>query len=705
MDPNKIHIDELVRQRLQGGEEEPRPGAWITMRELLDKQMPVGRPAGGGFGWGRAARWTTGLVLLTLLAGGYGAMEIRREGRKPLAENTAARMSGENITVPAAANTPVAISNATRTAAAPNEEHAASAAKSSVSEATSTRLPRAARIRTTSASAFHSNAHSSLKESHASSTGNAVAVDARLGNTTTQNADASTANDAARATIARTYSTHATGASARRSRHTTSGRDVRAAKIASATAASKSILKSENVAAPARARRTSNIGNRSAEASQNAQAENPSTLASASRANTSRGTSAARRNTRGGRAASSALDSAKTHVQHDTLSTIRIAQRYLPSRGSRAGRYVADTLVAEPTIIERRIPESMIVSANTPGEVSTTRTRRRLFARRPKTTSKTSPAIATAAATPKTALPAAASPAPLTLGASQSLTASASSASETLVPLSSLKVSSTKNSKLQYSAQEQLQDAMRKARFAFGQMQLYTGVTGGFNASVGGTSMGGFHAGLFGLLAISDHWSAGIEGKFVQRFNRGTELQDPYFQYRATSFDQFTTPDGEAYKVYRVTTDSFQHYYKVSTLEAIELPVYARYSFHRFHGFAGANLAFGLGVKNIERVERFAGRESAQRDTVLATAQYAPPANTTATVGLNDFGPRFGLGYTAGLGFQASPAVLVDVRMTQLVWDNRSKTPGGLRVSQTFYRVPSLQLSIGYRFSQRSQRR
>lgn len=69
MDNNLISVDALVRQRLTGGEERERSGAWLRMRELLDKEedrKPV------GFIW---RRMFGGLAILILLGafslGGY----------------------------------------------------------------------------------------------------------------------------------------------------------------------------------------------------------------------------------------------------------------------------------------------------------------------------------------------------------------------------------------------------------------------------------------------------------------------------------------------------------------------------------------------------------------------------------------------------------------------------------------------------------
>ena len=44
MDKNFVEIDNLVKQRLGGGEEHERPGSWQNMRELLDKEMPQAQP-------------------------------------------------------------------------------------------------------------------------------------------------------------------------------------------------------------------------------------------------------------------------------------------------------------------------------------------------------------------------------------------------------------------------------------------------------------------------------------------------------------------------------------------------------------------------------------------------------------------------------------------------------------------------------------
>ncbi|HEY9176141.1 MAG TPA: hypothetical protein VIN07_00560, partial [Flavipsychrobacter sp.] len=89
MDKNMIKIDDLLRQRLGDAEEQERPGAWLHMRDLLDKQMPVRGVPGGAFNWRRMFGYLGALVLLLAVsAGGYQVLHSFN-AEAPLAGNTA----------------------------------------------------------------------------------------------------------------------------------------------------------------------------------------------------------------------------------------------------------------------------------------------------------------------------------------------------------------------------------------------------------------------------------------------------------------------------------------------------------------------------------------------------------------------------------------------------------------------------------------
>ena len=77
MDNNFVNIDDLVRQRLGGGEEQERSGAWLHMRDLLDKEMPQERRAGFIY-WRRMLSAVAVLLLIaTISVGGYELSESR----------------------------------------------------------------------------------------------------------------------------------------------------------------------------------------------------------------------------------------------------------------------------------------------------------------------------------------------------------------------------------------------------------------------------------------------------------------------------------------------------------------------------------------------------------------------------------------------------------------------------------------------------
>ena len=84
MDNDLISVDDLVRQRLTGGEEREPSGAWLRMRELLDKEddrKPV------GFIW---RRMFGGLAILILIASiSVGGYELTSSSRNLNGDNNA----------------------------------------------------------------------------------------------------------------------------------------------------------------------------------------------------------------------------------------------------------------------------------------------------------------------------------------------------------------------------------------------------------------------------------------------------------------------------------------------------------------------------------------------------------------------------------------------------------------------------------------
>jgi len=80
MDNNFVNIDDLVRQRLGGGEEQERSGAWLHMRELLDEEMP--RQAGFVY-WRRMLSASAVLLLIASISVGGYELSASRNGNTP----------------------------------------------------------------------------------------------------------------------------------------------------------------------------------------------------------------------------------------------------------------------------------------------------------------------------------------------------------------------------------------------------------------------------------------------------------------------------------------------------------------------------------------------------------------------------------------------------------------------------------------------
>ncbi len=114
MDKNMIHIDDLVRNKLMGAEEETPSGAWLNMRDLLDQKMPI-QPVSNGRNWRRMFGLISGLVLLTTATiGGYKVV-VHQQAEQSTTNDQQAETyvpgASQQIVLTASTNKTVAASN------------------------------------------------------------------------------------------------------------------------------------------------------------------------------------------------------------------------------------------------------------------------------------------------------------------------------------------------------------------------------------------------------------------------------------------------------------------------------------------------------------------------------------------------------------------------------------------------------------------
>ena len=131
--------------------------------------------------------------------------------------------------------------------------------------------------------------------------------------------------------------------------------------------------------------------------------------------------------------------------------------------------------------------------------------------------------------------------------------------------------------------------------------------------------------------------------------------------------------------------------YSFSTLHSIEMPISLRYCIGNFNFFTGGNLVYTFAINT---------GAYPLADPSTATAVAAMGNDNKPKINNQDFDSRFGFGYLFGASYQVSPNVMVDLRSVQTIWDN-SNSEGSKIISGQLYKSPSLQLSVGYRLGGR----
>jgi hypothetical protein len=220
-------------------------------------------------------------------------------------------------------------------------------------------------------------------------------------------------------------------------------------------------------------------------------------------------------------------------------------------------------------------------------------------------------------------------------------------------------------------------------------ISFHGGLMGGINSSLGTYHMAGFQAGLVGMMDINDRWMVFAELKYQQRFGNGKSLYNNY--------NKLATPVYQGGNVTNYQWESVEHYFNISSSSLVELPIAVRYSSKRISVFTGLNTAYNFAV-NVEEKENkqlhdYMAPTGTPTSTITSGWDKDQPVITT-----NDFGARLTMGAMLGFGYQVSPAVGVDLRISQPFWDN-VKSKGAYQVSKELYRVPSLQFNLTYRFS------
>ena len=665
MDKHMIHIDDLMRQRLGGGQEPERPGAWLNMRELLDKEMPTAIASGSNRR--RIIGYFTGLLLLaTASVGGY-KLYLHSNTERSIAGGGGdeAERSVIAVTMPSNAHTPGKArptNNNTTTSLT-----ATSIASGNSSSASITSNPTNPSDNASVNNNLPSNNKNGVQQITASASHNMSGITAA--NTPT-GAGRKADHTSASAPVKNEIAANNKVADANSGMHASQKQTT--APVLTADAASVSATNEVNL-------QTNRTSTRDAGMEQ----ADFRILPLAASVSTSK------------QPARQLPVPTPVKYRYETIETIEIVYRRIYDASLQKTVFRIDTLPKGKVVVARPIPPTEVAVNEVPAKKE--KSGGLLRRKKSPTAEASAPAIASsksAAPEAPAAVVPAAKPAP-----SAQADPAASAESENLVSLSKFKVSS-KHFDL-WNA-DKINEAINKFKFNLARIQMYPGVMGGINASLfTPNSLGGFQVGLTSLLVLNDWWSLMTELKYIHRFNTGSSIRDDYKNVIPGSGSvTFVTIDNVEYKAYEWKDENVDHHFNYEVVQTVEMPLALRYSWGRTYAQGGLNLVYSKKI-DAKEVTRPLGDVTSHRDVRPATHDDQPfITNDAPLVKIEDFGSRFGTGYVLGGGFMFTPAVYMDLRVAQTFWDN-AKTTGAKQISKDLLRTPSIQLSVGYRFGQK----
>lgn len=238
-----------------------------------------------------------------------------------------------------------------------------------------------------------------------------------------------------------------------------------------------------------------------------------------------------------------------------------------------------------------------------------------------------------------------------------------------------------------------LPEAVANAKHDLRNAQFYWGFNGGLNYTYSSSiNFKGIQFGPTGELVFNKHWSLFGAINYFNRSGSKKTVNDN-FSSQKTSLDADSIKGANYY--FTVSADSTNRYFNFSTVHSFEMPLAVRYAFKKLYVMGGVNLAYYLRV-NVEKVEK--QYNNVNPHVVVVNTTKPILMQTNPMLSSADFGSRFGVGYIIGVGYQINSSWQADLRMSTLFWDN-AKGAGAQTLSNAFYRLPSVHISLGYQFN------
>jgi len=669
MDKNMINIDDLFKQRFNR-EEEERPGAWLRMRDLLDDKMPVNAPA-AGVNWRRMLSYVAGIALLATVT--VGSYEVATKSRS---NDDASRLASTVAGVPE--HRSLASRTASELMVNGNKGNTQTTNASGINTDSKNATSNTEKVAENSNNSINKNInHTHLNRSKSSNYNsesteeNTNGTVANATNNLSKRTDNHINNNGNGSDISYTSGTATKTGAGDNSSGSLANNGVKHPKHAHA-ASSKLMLSNGSIA-------SGNTLNDSHNKLTDNNLGNNNTDPSGSSSKYAVGNKEGKHNNRkhnqndintllpasgsvasGFTGASVAADKTSRYIAKvETINALEVRQHLIVDPETHKASYKSDTIGKLPinkyvfTPIDE-VQDAKSVSENTSkGYAANSKGKKN-------------------SNEDATLLPAA------------DLNSSAAANSTAKEELAKKRAASSKWDWRSFS------DALKDFEYNMGQVKVFPGVIGGVNTTFfGPSSSTGFHLGMTTEFEFNDHWGMMAELKYMQRVNNGV-LNNNYVTYKA--IDSSGTPQHMAYIIQK---DSIQHYFNYSTLHSLELPISLHYKAGNFSMFGGANLVYNFTINTEEIDHKFL---SAPTTETFPGNNWQNTLKNSPKYTINDFSSIFGIGYLLGLSYEFTPSIMVDARMTQMVWDN-AKTLGAKQISSNLYQSPSAQLSIIYRLN------
>jgi len=228
-----------------------------------------------------------------------------------------------------------------------------------------------------------------------------------------------------------------------------------------------------------------------------------------------------------------------------------------------------------------------------------------------------------------------------------------------MVPLSDYKVASRKVDPSKFNKLVQ-NTSLGISNYFDGTNKFYAAVLLGGNGFVGNPTAFGMQFGIAGLYQLTERLTLSGELKFANHYFSNYSINDQSVTYDNVNGTQLSTMEWLFSGTQNTTTSA----YKVNSFSALEFPVTLSYSLGRVSVFGGVNMSYAFPVKwnksNNISTSAVSSTENQNQNPFLNSGFKLNEQK--------DFGSRFGMGYVAGLSYDISRKLSFDARVTQNVW-------------------------------------